>query len=212
MIFTITSYNFLLGMAPNYRLQRDSSWKEISDFHICNESCDMVFNSHSEAVRWLKNNEIQIINGNTCSTSPYEAHTLGDDTHYSFEILVHRKTKPHLFTRDELKQVLMHGDDTVHNSLYIDFNGYLKLKNINSQGDFIGYSEYAVRNESYDAFNGYVGKEFEDDYINTLYLNLLEEWEIHLNSGRSLYLDYDKSNLDEKAILAEIHRTLENLN
>lgn len=212
MIFTITSYNFLLGIEPNYRLQKDGSWKEITDFHEYNPSTDMTFSSHQDAVHWLKINEKQYINGIKCSTSPYQSVTLGDDRHFYFEILTHRKTKPHLFTRDELKEVLKNGDDTVHNSLYIDFDGYVKLKNITNNGDFIGYDEYAVRNESFDAFNGYVGEEFDDEYINTLYLNLLEEWHMHLISGRSLYIDYDKDNLDETTILTEIIEIVDNLN
>lgn len=211
MLFTITSYNFLLGIEPNYRLQKDGSWKKISKFNECNIDTDMTFSSHIDAVRWLKRNENQYINGIECCTNPYQGGKVGDKNRYFFEILTHRKTKPHLFTRNELKEVLKNGDDTVHNSLYIDFDGFVKLKNITNNGDFIGYDEYAVRNESYDAFNGYVGEEFEDEYINNLYLNILDEWCSHLSSGRSLYIDYDKDNLDEPTILAEINQIISNL-
>lgn len=208
MIFTITSYNLLLGVKPSYRLQEDCSWKEISDFHIYDEDNDMTFSTHSDAENWLKNNETQVINGVECSTSPYEAFSLGDDSHYDFEILVHRKTKPHLFNREELKALLANGDDSVTNSLIIDFDGYLKLKNIDNSGDIIAYSSYAVRNESYDAGNGYVGQNFDDEYINKLYLNLLDEWSLHLQSGRSLYIDYYKASLNEEEILSQINTSL----
>ncbi|WP_411679854.1 hypothetical protein [Clostridium thailandense] len=208
MIFTITSYNHMLGLKPNYRLQKSGLWKEISDFHIYDVRTDMIFNTHSDAEHWLKSHQNQVINGIKCSTNPYEAHQLGDDTHYEFEILVHRKTKPHLFTREELRMVLMNGNDSVSNSLIIDFDGYLKLKNRMGFGDFIAYSNYAVREESYEAGNGYVGQDFDDKYIDNLYLNMLDEWSSHLESGRSLYHDYDECNLDEKEILSKINNSI----
>ncbi|WP_294352187.1 hypothetical protein [uncultured Clostridium sp.] len=211
MIFTITSYNYLLGLKQNYRLKKDGSWQKIDDFHNYNENTDMIFYNHNDAVRWLKANDEQIINGIKCSTSPYGSFKLCDEKKYIFEILVHRKTRPHIFKRDELRKVLKDGDDKVNNALYVDFDGYLKLKNINRDKDFIAYHKYAVRNESFIALNGYVGREFDDEYIDTLYLNLLDEWESHLESGRSLYVDYDKGNLDEKTILININKSLLNL-
>lgn len=203
MFFTITAYNLTLGIKPMYRLQKDNTWIKINDFKEIQNS-DMQFTSHSDAVFWLKSNENLIIDNISANTSPYGHFSLSDDN-LSFEILVHRTSMPHLFTLDELRSVLANGDDNFHNALIVDFEGYLKLINTTRNPDLIGYSEYAVRNESYDARNGYVGQTFDTQYLTPLYLNLLNEWLSHLKCGRSMYLDYEESNLSEDDLLSKIN-------
>lgn len=194
-MFSINAYNFILGQKPSYRLQQDSSWKEISDFTITNPT-DMLFKTHYDAEAWLKLNKNEISNKYV---------KFGDESNMFFEILAHRFSKPHLFTIKELQNVLAQGNDNINNSLIIDFDGYVKLIPTDTDIDFIPYKKYAVRHETYDARNGYVGKVFNDNLFFNLYLNLLDKWLSHLICCRSLYLDCYKNNLNEEHLLFKIH-------
>ncbi len=99
----------------------------------------------------------------------------------------HRSILPvHLFTKDELYEVLRHGDDSRNNRLVIDMDGYVILiQDRKNEPDM-----YAVRHEPYNAYNNYVGPYANLNDIDEIYLNLLDCWLIHLQTGKTQYLDY----------------------
>ena len=81
------------------------------------------------------------------------------------------KNNFHFFTKEELRKVLAKGDDTKNNLLYIDLDGFVRLKN-NDCVKFLRNNDYIVRDEIYGAYHGYVGKMFYDSTFDKLYEDL----------------------------------------
>ncbi|ADO57440.1 hypothetical protein [Paenibacillus polymyxa] len=111
--------------------------------------------------------------------------------------------KPY-FTKEEVADVLQKGNDDRHNSLIIDFDGTPKLIPFTNDG-----SKYAVRYETFNAGNGYVGEKSQLNHLNGTYQALLEAWVEYLGYGRRLgsgvyrdYAEYSESieELQAKAI------------
>ena len=98
-----------------------------------------------------------------------------------------------------------------NNSLIIDFEGNLKLIQSNPE-DIIYHSNYAVSNEVYNSGNGFVGREFSDLYIKYIYLNLLDNWVLHLESGRSIYVTCYEDNINEENTIYKINKLLADMN
>lgn len=122
----------------------------------------------------------------------------------SYSIKIHRIGYPkHLFTKDEIKEVLKNGNDEKNNVLVIDSNGYAKL--IESPKKYELY-RYPVRHEGYNAFNNYVGKYSSLNHLNDEYISSLEGWLEYLENGEAVYIDYIKNELDELELLEKITR------
>ncbi|WP_097025726.1 hypothetical protein [Clostridium peptidivorans] len=204
MFFTIEAYKELTQECMGYRLKKDGNWYPQKCFDKCNTELDMIFEKHEEAKIWLKNNEI-IINKRNIDT------TLSDSINtkevYICEIMAHRLIKPnHQFTKQELKEIILSGDDIYNNSLIIDFDGYPKLiKWINSE-DIRCTQNYAVRYETFAAGRGDVGILSNLYYINQIYVSLLEAWLEHLKTGRSIYTDYTENKLNSNEILNTVSK------
>lgn len=101
----------------------------------------------------------------------------------------------HLFSKEEIKQLMYEADDRKHNRLVIDENGYAKI--IQSEDN---YFLYPVRNSQWDAGNHYVGKyaNLSDSDINEVYKRCLWGWLTYLETGTSQYTSdlYYKENLE----------------
>lgn len=125
----------------------------------------------------------------------------------SLSIELFRVNPPtHLFTKDELKEVLLSGDDSKNNVLVIDGDGYFKLAENPRQ---YTKSEYPVFHESFNAFNNYVG-EFTSLYnLDHMYISLLQAWLNHLECNKQFGVDYVGECNDEEELLS---RTLKYYN
>ncbi|MBE6067942.1 MAG: protein kinase [Clostridium lundense] len=116
--------------------------------------------------------------------------------------MTHRLTKPeHQFTKQELVDVILGGNDRYNNSLIIDFNGYPKLVRWINNEDIRYTQNYAVRYETFPADKGEVGDSSNLYYIDQIYVSLLEAWLEHLKTGRSIYTDYAENKLSSDEIL-----------
>ncbi len=92
----------------------------------------------------------------------------------------------HLFTKEELIQVLEVADDRRSNKVVIDENGEVRLVNDDAY-------LYPVRNETFQAGNMYVGKYANVIGVaNDLYPTLLGAWIDYLEYGKHNYIDYYK--------------------
>lgn len=203
MFFTIEAYKELTQECMGYRLNKDGNWYPQKCFDKCNSELDMIFEKHEEAVNWLKNNKIIINNCNVDITLS----NFNNKEVYICEIMTHRLIKPeHQFTKQELRNILLSGDDRYNNSLIINFNGYPKLiKWVNSE-DIIFTQNYAVRYETFIAGRGDVGALSNLYYIDQIYVSLLEAWLEHLKTGRSIYTDYTENKLNSDEILNTVSK------
>ena len=115
---------------------------------------------------------------------------------------IERCGKPeHLFTRDEIMELMKNADDRTDNMLVIDEDGYAKI----IQKVQNGYL-YPVSHEAWNAGNVYVGKysnlsTLEDDYISSL-----QGWLLYLKYNRHVRMDYVHDNKDENELLQEIKK------
>lgn len=195
MKFTANYDNFTL----TFRLKNDGEWKQINEGNVLYDD-DMVFNTPIEALNKISSfSEIRL--GAEIINPKSKAHVLGD---YLPEIITHRISKPqYILTREDLKTVLLNGNDRYTNVLVLDFDGKPKLITLKNGETPLTISYYPVRNEAYMAGNGYVGNEKSIEDIDLLYKNLLSNWLLHLVTGKSQYTDY-YDNVDEEATLREI--------
>ena len=130
----------------------------------------------------------------------------------SFNPCIHRLTKPHLFTSEELIDVIYNGDDSQHNSLVVDINGHIKLQKFEEARAL--FAPVAVRYETYCEGNDYVGPRAANDLINndSVYLSMLSGFLTHLTNGRlDQYVDFPPME-NETKILAEISNLTKHLN
>jgi hypothetical protein len=195
-------------LTTTHRLKKDDTFKKFFGEHdkeIMDD--DLTFDNYYEAKRWKQNHKFIEVEEKRIEVSP----TMYGLTDPAVEIRPHRTGKPKkpYITMDDLKQVLLKGDDQFNNSLIIDFDGYLHLLPFDQAKN----SAYAVRFETFVAGNGYVGSEksIEDiEDIEDTYLSLLEGWVSHLVGHDTVYRDYPSSStLDE--LLVEIEEAINEL-
>lgn len=102
-----------------------------------------------------------------------------------FEVELQRIGKPHhLFSKDELIDILKKGDDHRHNTLVIDEYGYFHLLQDEDA------TTYPVRFEGFCAYNNYVGKYAMLTNLEDEYQMALEGWLSYLANRQSVYMDY----------------------
>ena len=177
----------MLGLENTYRLKKDNTWEKQTDFKKYDPVTDKLFHHFYEAKKWLHINNPISVHGEIVDINKKMKDLLSDE--YEFEIIVHRIRKPlhPIFTKEELKNVLLDGDDRQSNYLVVDYDGYLKLIPDFALQDF---QEYPVRFELFVAGGGYVGPKSSLNHLDRTYHSLLEGWELHLQSGRSIYQEY----------------------
>ena len=111
------------------------------------------------------------------------------------------KPPSHVFTEEEIKEVLRAGNDFRNNRLVIDEEGYAHL--IDSDLHY-EYYRYPVSQESYDARNNYVGQYANLDDVSEIYLAMLDGWLHHLRTGQRYDVEYYEQCEDAEKMLAEI--------
>lgn len=111
------------------------------------------------------------------------------------------KPPSHLFTEEEIKEVLRSGNDFRNNRLVIDEEGYAQL--IDSDLHYECY-RYPVSQESYDARNNYVGQYANLDDVSEIYLAMLDGWLHHLRTGQRYDVDYYDQCEEAEKMLVEI--------
>ena len=151
--------------------------------------------SRENAIRTLNNSE-KAFDDILRAEGLYEE----DDFHMYFQIELCRINKPsHLFTYEEIQELMRNADDRTSNRLVIDENGFAQIISTEE----IGYT-YPVYHESWDAGNNYVGKyssllTAKDDYVSSL-----QGWLLYLKTGRAHYIDYIRPQQDVEELINEI--------
>lgn len=102
---------------------------------------------------------------------------------FSFDIQRCGKPK-HLFTKEEIKIEMEKADDRKNNTLVIDENGYAQVVS----GENLNY--YPVRQETWHAGNGYVGKYSNLSTLDDDYMSMLQGWLIYLETNHAKRMDY----------------------
>ncbi len=118
---------------------------------------------------------------------------------YKISIVIQKSGAPtHLFTKQEIEELMRNADDRKDNQLVIDENGYAHI----IDGKYAKL--YPVRHEKWDAGNVYVGKYSSLSTLDDDYISSLQGWLIYLKTGNSTYVDYVHSEQDETKLINEI--------
>lgn len=193
MKFTIDAMNMIF---TTHRLKKNGSFEKFqADSKVLLDD-DMAFDSYQAAKAWKLGKDEVVIDGEKVKVNP-GAISLTDTY---LRIRPHRTNKPKqmVFTKSDVEEVLRNGNDEIHNVLVVDWDGYVHLLPFRQ-----GKEGYAVRIESFQAGNGYVGPKSRLNHLNDTYLTLLEGWLTHLRTHDSVYRDYS-STRDEEEILKDI--------
>ena len=137
-----------------------------------------------------KENVIALIEAiNNKVKSDCEANGLDTELAYlSWDIDIIRKSKPsHLFTFDEIKNLMANADDSKNNKLVIDENGYARIITIPGPTYL-----YPVSIETWCASKGYVGQNSSLSDAEPAYHSCLSLWLDYLNTDEKQYDDYYK--------------------
>lgn len=123
-----------------------------------------------------------------------------DEVTFSIHIL--RIGKPvHMFTKQEIEDVLRRGNDHQNNYLVINEDGFVQLLTK------IKYAiTYPVRFEGFGAYNNYVGEYSCLSHLNDIYRMALEGWLSYLSNNRSVYADYTRDKYTEEELIDKIRK------
>ena len=183
-----------------YRLQVDGGWRELdsggSGLNI--RDSDLVLTDVREMGKYEKRKRIENIGGKTYFVNPNPVQVFSDKHAFVFPRL-HRTQAPRRFTRRELYHVIANGDDSIFNSLILDFDGRFSLIDFHSPERID--SEIAVRNECFCAGNGYVGRDAANDrgHMDGTYLGMLDGWIKHLKTRKlDIFVDETPNESEEE--------------
>lgn len=118
-----------------------------------------------------------------CETNGYdtEAYSLG----ISFKAELKKEGTPiHLFTEEEIKELMRNADDNNSNKLVIDEDGYAHI----IQNPNLG-ALYPVTQETWGAGNMYVGKNSNLSDLHDSYVLCMNLWLAYLKNGQHMYDD-----------------------
>lgn len=119
----------------------------------------------------------------------------------NFSVSLHRIGKPtHLFTKEEIKEIMTNADDRVNNTLVIDENGFAQIVQKHYESSF-----YPLRYETWNAGNVYVGKYSRLTDLDDSYIYSLDKWLEYLSTNKkATYQDYVSNSKPAKELIKEI--------
>ncbi len=193
-------YTIVLEKTPGKRwcLQEDSSWREMGGNEFI--PGDKKFIQVNDVLEYYRSDTEVLFNGSTVEVNP-SSFTLGDEV-WSLFPLVHRTEKPVVPTKQDLVQVIRSGSDNYHNSLVITASGKFQLIN-RDETDVFYNPQVAVRHETFDAGNDYIGISASEDasFIDSTYRAMLSGWNEHLESkALGIYKDYTPDFSEEELL------------
>ena len=159
-------------------------------FKHCNSTEIFYFDSEESAKKAFSNCKQMILN--KCLNAGYKE----DNFNYLRIRFLKGKLKPtHLFSEQEIRELMLKADDRVFNRLVIDADGVARIVSGNEIDD-----EYPVRLEAWHAGNVYVGKYSDLSGLKIAYLCALNGWLTYLKTGKSQSIDYAYENNEIKLI------------
>lgn len=127
------------------------------------------------------------------------------DETYFYVVIQPLAIPEHLFTKEEIKDLMKNADDRIRNGLVIDENGYANIIS-----DFRQANSYPVRLESWDAGNCYVGRYSHLLSLEDTYLQALEGWLYYLKYGQRSYIDFSSGHLTSEDLVSQIYKIKSN--
>jgi hypothetical protein len=119
-----------------------------------------------------------------------------------FGVSLRRIGKPtHLFSKEEIKELMRSADDRVNNTLVIDEDGYACIVQRQNESLF-----YPLRHETWNAGNVYVGKYSTLSDLDDTYRYSLNKWLEYLRTNhKATFDDYVSYSKSEEELIEEIN-------
>ena len=161
-------------------LTNDGTFEEIRGISLADIGNLKIFPSSSSAERFIKGN---VINHKGKSFEAFASVISFGEPYIRVESYRTEKPEKSFFTKENVRNAILKGNDSLINLLVVDKNANVLL--INEKNDKRDYP--VINGEYFSAGNGYVGAEAaqDDEFIQNEYERLLLAWEHHLNSGGS---------------------------
>ena len=130
----------------------------------------------------------------------FDISNLNIKCHFDIEFCLIGKPH-HLFTKEEIENEMRNADDRRGNQLVIDEDGYAHVlpTDIRHNG-----SLYPVSNESWGAYNNYVGQYSSLVTLDETYRDMLACWLKYLKSGHHIHCDTNQCDNNIEDLLSEI--------
>jgi hypothetical protein len=189
-------------MIKQYRLGTDGEYRRLSRDRSINPA-DLVFEDINDTVRFTQLNTPAFIGGMayTGNASPQRSNAM--HTYATIEPIVHRNKVPRKFSQDEVRLCIAETPEDAFGVLCLDLEGHVRMITedlTEPQRDL----SIAVYSECMT--EGYLGREASQDnsHVRDSYMSLLDNWRIHLITGRlHVYADMTP-NESEESIWSEI--------
>lgn len=197
-----------IAFSFSFQIQNGGTMSEIlqnKGFYLCTDGMirknppdDSIYRIHDrdEAVRLKALCDKQI-----CTLCENEGFNHPSIYETCFDICLKRSGKPtHLFTKEEIEDLMRAADDRQRNVLVIDEHGNAKMIQ-----DSVRAFLYPVRHEAWEPRNNYVGKYSPLSTLDDVYLGSLQGWLSYLKTDHRVYLDYIRPDMDISSLITEIN-------
>lgn len=155
-----------------------------------------IFTSRKDVVSTVErvNNKI----GDYYESDGFVRPSLVSDINMEFELK--QSLKPtHLFTKEEIRELMFNADDRHNNKLVIEEDGYACLIQNHNLGLL-----YPVSHETWIAGNNYVGRYSPLSTVDSVYVDSLVCWLDYLRTGEHQTCDYHRNVKNVKELITEI--------
>jgi serine/threonine protein kinase len=134
-------------------------------------------------------------------------HTISSNEINCYINMKRLKRPKHLFTKEEIIEVLRRGNDNYYNRLVINKDGYIELVQP-KEIEYLEIFKYPVLGYEFPVKNNMVGEMAPiNDYIEDVYMLMLDAWYEHLRCGENVCIS-DYVSLSEKELLNGINYEL----
>jgi len=181
MVFTIELETW---DETRFRLQQDETWRRLgTDWNL--QSMDFRSGNPSTVIENTQGKSSIELEGIVYRIDP-QSFNLSEKNIAFYEFSTFRQTFPPIPSKDQLKQIIAAGDDSLDNYLVLNVHGQFELRQPSCSISPMDPT-VVVCHEMFWAGNGYVGPDaaVDNEHIDDYYRTSTKEWLIHLDIGNT---------------------------
>lgn len=181
MKFTI---NIESGYSTNvFRLNNQNAWTICKDSSLLNPT-DYQTSNPNDIIIKQKRDLTLTINGKDFEIEPDLGSELGNESQLNYSVYGFRQNYPTPPDENQLKELLLSGNDAVRNILVLKTDGKFYLLSQSQIIEYVSNPEYVVQCEGFQPHNGYVGSSLNNNkirnYVQNLFKVAVYHWVKHL--------------------------------
>jgi hypothetical protein len=194
----------------HYRLQSDFKWRKVNEKESISDN-DYKTSSAKEIILYQQVNKKNDIDG-TIQHLDFDDIASNKEFCY-YEVFVLR-SQYYVPTKEQLISTISKGNDDINNSLILNVNGAFELRPRESVRKEVVDPTIIARFETFIAGYEEVGIKASKDkpFIDSLYVNFLDQWESHLLTGATNYYIDTLLDAKEEELIHKIQRHIQQNN